>query len=448
MERSTPALPIDLYRLLIGILAFLHFASWNQEWALYSAPDGYLDHAVVAKIFWFAQLSLYQPWMGDSGRYLLFLSGWLACLLMVLGLRPRVSAGWAWAVATSHFRWNFPIGYLDDSSILLGLFWCTLLPSGNCLSWRGLRPDWRSASLAGGVPKVLVCNLALAYWVTGLTKLKSAFWLKGVALYCILQLNLARTHGMWALSTLPWLKPLNYLAIVVESSLPLVFFLPVGHWGRWLGLLLAVGLHLGIIFSIGVDFANLCWILAWLIVLREDFGRLWGWVGELAQTAWSKSTRYAVVVVSCIALSMSEGVPGLKEAYGLGFALQWSLGMSQEYHLFDWVEKFNFVVYNQTRVNGQLRETSPLPVGIRGFLFQSYLLDMRWMRLPRGQQGEWQRSLRQRWARQLARQVGDGDILVEAEVTRPGPDNLDLKRRWKIEMLRFQARKGQVVTAL
>jgi hypothetical protein len=122
--------------------------------------------------------------------------------------------------------------------------------------------------------------------------------------------------------------------------------------------------------------------------------------------------------------------------------------MSQEYHLFDWVEKFNFVVYNQTRVNGQLRETSPLPVGIRGFLFQSYLLDMRWMRLPRGQQGEWQRSLRQRWARQLARQVGDGDILVEAEVTRPGPDNLDLKRRWKIEMLRFQARKGQVVTAL
>ena len=366
---------------------------------------------------------------------------------MLLGIRPRLGAAWAWAVATSHFRWNFPVAYLDDSSILLGLFWCALLPSGGCLSWRGLRPDWRRASVAGGVPKILVANLAIAYWVTGLTKLKSAFWVQGVALYCIFQLNLARTSGWWGPETIAWLKPFNYLAILVESTLPLVFFLPVGHWGRWLGLILAAGLHLGIILSIGVTFANLCWLLAWLIVLREDLARLWGWIGQTGKSAWSKATRYAALVVACIALSMSEGIPGLGDAYGVGFALQWSLGMSQEYHLFDWVEKFNFVVHNQATNTGQ-PIAQPLPAGIRGFLLESYLLDMRWMRLPRGQQGEWQRSLRQRWAAQLARRVQDGQILVEAEVARPQPEDLLMKSRWKVELLRFEARQGQVTTPL
>ena len=209
MERETPALPIDAYRTVIGLLALIYFWGLNGEWALYTAPDGYLDHLMVRKIFWFTGLSLYQLWMPQWFLYLLFLSGWLATLGVFLGWRPRVCAGWAWLIATSHFRWNFPVGYLDDSAMIQGLFWCALLPTGTTLVWWRRPWDWTrwaQQSIPGGVCRVFVCNLTLSYWVTGFSKLGSAYWLKGVALYVALQLNLSRTHGWWGVSSLPVLK--------------------------------------------------------------------------------------------------------------------------------------------------------------------------------------------------------------------------------------------------
>ena len=447
MERETPALPIDLYRSAIGLLALIYFWGLNSEWALYTGPDGYLDHEMIRKIFWFARLTLYQPWIPEPLLYGLFLSGWLACLGVFLGWRPRLCAFWGWLVATSHFRWNFPVGYLDDSSIHLGLFWCMLLPTGTTLVWWKRPYDWsawRNQCVPGGVCRVFVVNLSLSYWVTGFTKLTSQYWLKGVALYVALQLNIARTHGWWGISALPALKLLNYGALVLECGLPLVFLLKPGNKLRLLGLLGACGLHLGIVSTIGVTYANLCWLLAWTIALREDLAIYFGWARSQLQVAGRWATRYAALVVACIALAMSEGVPGLGEAYGVGFALQWSLGMSQEYHLFDWIDRFNFVVEDRSTLDGQPLRNA-YPPGMRGLLLQSYLLDMRWMRLPRGQVGEWQRSLRERLERQLARRIPKGEVILTSRVTRVTlPDNLD-KHRWAdLEIDAFSLDQGKV----
>lgn len=447
MERETPALPVDIYRTIIGLVALIYFAGLNSEWNLYTAPDGYLDHEMVRKIFWFARLTLYQPWMPEGLLYLLFLSGWAACVGVFLGWRPRLCAFWAWLVATSHFRWNFPVGYLDDSSIHLGLFWCMLLPTGTTLVW-WKRPwkwaDWRQQCVPGGVCKVFVFNLALAYWVTGFSKLTSKYWQEGKALYVALQLNISRTYGWWGISALPALKVLNYGALVVECGLPLVFFLKPGHKLRLFGLLCACCLHLGIIASIGVSYANFCWLMCWIIVLREDLAFYFGWARSSLMVARRLATRYAAVVVACIALAMSEGVPGLGEAYGLGFALQWSLGMSQEYHLFDWIDRFNFVVQDKATLDGKPLANA-YPPGMRGLLLQSYLLDMRWMRLPRGQVGEWQRSLRERLELQLVRRIPKGRVILASRVTRITLDNLDLHRWWDLEIDAFDIQDGKAI---
>ena len=446
MERETPALPIDAYRTVIGLLALIYFWGLNGEWALYTAPDGYLDHQMVRKIFWFTGLSLYQPWMPQGFLYLLFLTGWLATLGVFLGWRPRACAGWAWLIATSHFRWNFPLGYLDDSAVILGLFWCALLPTGHTLLWWKRPWDWsrwRNQCVPGGVCRVFVFNLTLSYWVTGFSKLASSYWLKGLALYVALQLNISRTHGWWGISALPALKVLNYGALVLECGLPLVFLLRPGHKLRLIGLLGACGLHLGIIATIGVNYANLCWLLCWLIALREDLALYFGWARSTVLVATRWATRYAAVVVACIALAMSEGVPGLGDAYGLGFALQWSLGMSQEYHLFDWIDRFNFVVEDRSTLDGK-----PLahayPPGMRGLLLQSYLLDMRWMRLPRGEVGQWQRSLRERLELQLAKRLQNGEVILSSHVTRITLDNLDMHRWWDLEIDAFRLKDGKV----
>lgn len=445
MERETPAIPVDLYRTLIGLMAMVYFFGLHQEWSLYTVREGYLDHALIRNIFWFTHIGLYQPWMSDGFLYLIFSSGWLATLGVFLGWRPRLCAFWAWLVATSHFRWNFPLAYLDDSSVIMGLFWCMLLPTGQTLVW-WRRPwaweQWRQIVVPGGVCRVFVANLTLAYWVTGLSKLFSPYWKQGIALYSALQLNICQSQGWWGIDWLPWLKPFNYAAEAVECLLPLVFLLRVGHPLRLLGFCLALGLHGGIIVTIGVRYANLCWILAWLMVLREEVAQWMGWARSAARLAVTASTRYAIMAVSFIALAMSEGVPGLGNAYGLGFALQWSIGLSQEYHLFDWIDRFNFVVRDQSTLNGKPLPR-PFPPGLRGFLLESYLLDMRWMRLPRGQMGEWQRSIKERLARHLAARVGDGEVIVSCKVTRITPDNLDLHRWWDIEVDRFHVLQGQ-----
>lgn len=446
MEKETPALPIDIYRTAIGLTAFLYFFSLHSEWNDFTAAGGYLDHALIRDIFWFTRISLYQPWMPDGLKYLLFLSAWAATAGLGLGWRPRLCAFWAWLVFTSHFRWNFPVAYLNDSSLLLGLFWCILLPCGTTLTWWRRPWDWaawRQRVVPGGVCRVFVANLTVAYWVTGFSKLGTAYWTKGIALFCALQLNICRTQGQWGLEWLPLLKPLSYAAIVVECGLPLVFLLRVGHPLRLVGFGLALGLHGGIMLTIGIAVANLCWILSWLIVLREDLALWAGWARSQVKHALRLSTRYAIVCVSCIALAMSEGVPGLGDAYAVGFALQWSLGLSQEYHLFDWIDRFNFVVQDQSTLDGRPLPR-PFPPGLRGFLLESYLLDMRWMRLPRGQMGQWQRSIKDRLARHLAQRVGNGEVLVSCKVTRITPDNLDLHRWWTIEVDRFMVRDGQV----
>lgn len=449
-EGQTPALPIDLYRCAVGLLALLYFAGLHSEWQLFSAPDGYLDHEKVRKIFWFTRLNFYQPWMGDWGRYLLFLTGWAACVGVFTGWKSRPCAFWAWLIGTCHLRWNFPVANLNDTSMLMPLFWCALLPTGQTLLLARGRWDWGAWSqrlVPGGVARVFVANLALAYWVTGLSKWTSPYWRDGIALYAAFQLNVARTHGMWGIEYLPLLKPFNYAALVIEGALPLVFFLRVNHPLRWIGFLLALGLHGGIMLTIGIEYANSMWILAWLLVLREDIAERLGWVRSQVAIAMRFATKYATAVVAIIALSMSEGVPGLGDAYGLGFALQWSVGLSQEYHLFDWIDRFNYVVRHRATLNGKPVE-SPFPPGLRGFLLMSYLYDMRWMRLPRGEMGEWQRSLKQRIAARTARVLQDGDFVLETEVARVTPTNLDLHRWSQVKVFECKFENSKVVTEL
>lgn len=445
-ESQSAAIPIDIYRTLVGLMAIVYFYGLQQEWSTYTAWDGYLDHELIRHIFWFTRIGLYQPWMGDWGRYLLFLSGWACCFGIFLGWRPRLCAFWAWLIATSHLRWNFPVAYLNDSSVIMALFWCSLLPTGTTLVW-WKRPwnwsHWRQQSVGDGVCKVFIANLALAYWVTGLTKLTSSYWIDGIALYCALQLNICRSQGWWGPETLPWLMPFNYGAHFLECALPLVFFLRVGHPLRWLGFAMACALHGGIILTIGIEYANACWILSWLFVLRVEIAEKLGLIVTQGLQALRLATGYAAVAISCIALSMSEGVPGMGKAYGVGFALQWSLGLSQEYHLFDWIDRYNYIIRDRSTFRDAPLEGA-YPQGLRGFLLQSYLYDMRWMRLPRGQVGEWQRSLKRRIAQRLAQRLEDGPVVLVSDVTRITPTNLELKKWWSQEPARFEVRNHQV----
>lgn len=446
-EPQTPALPLDLYRCLIGLTAFFYFAWLQSEWQLYTAPDGFLDHDEVRRIFWFTQIGLYQPWMGDALRHGLFYSAWAATLGVLVGWRPRLCALWSWMVGSSHLRWNFPLANLNDTTMLFPLLWCALLPVGRTLTlktWQQ-RSEWGRVLVPGGVARLFVWNMALSYWVTGLSKIFTLYWQQGIAVFVSLQLNISRTRGWWSPEPLWVWQAACWGTVLLECLLPLTLFLRPGNRLRILGFLTAFSLHFGIMTMIGVELANWLFILAWLVALREDLAIWWGWARSSVGVAMRNTTRYATLVFFCIALSMSEGVPGLGQAYGLGFALQWSLGLCQEYHLFDWIDRFNTVIEPNATLDGA-SVPLPFPQGLRGFLLQSYLFDMRWMRLPRGQVGEWQRSLRHRVALQAARQHPDGHLEVRTWVTRITPDNLDGHRKSEVVTLDCTFQQGRIVS--
>src|SRR5215470_20130867 len=79
---ETYALPLDLLRILGGLLCVAYFVSLLVQAEDFSNPDGLLDHVLLQRILWFTRLSLFQPGMT------------LPCLYALLGL---ASVG-AWGI--------------------------------------------------------------------------------------------------------------------------------------------------------------------------------------------------------------------------------------------------------------------------------------------------------------------------------------------------------------
>lgn len=458
------ALPVDLYRVLMGCLVTLYYVRLLCEFPEFTAYDGYLDHELSLRIFFFAGgVNLFQPWLPAAVHLLWLLLGLVGILCVVVGYRVKLGALVALLVAVCDFRWNFPVANLDDTSMQLGMLWILLLPTGRTLILSEALKDpagvWARWS-AERVPSVTVwafqANLTVIYLVTGLSKLTSSLWLDGLALFIVLRLPLASTSSWWGMDVLPATMIFNFLTLIIEPILPLVFFLRPYHLLKFGALLAFLGLHLGILLTIGIPYANFGLLCALALVFRVEIN---DWVTRLAGRREAPRPApparlgvavYSWFVVLIVALSMTEGVPGMGPAYVPGFALQWTLGMAQEYHLFDWVDKFNYVVRQTVTVDGKPVDPGLLfPPKVRGFLVQSYLYNMRWMRVPKGQMGELQRSLKERSARQFAlRYPGSGVVKVVSNVQRATADNLELNQGEDRLLMQFEVKDGKVVRML
>lgn len=444
----------------MGCLVTLYYVRLLSEFPEFTAYDGYLDHDLSLRIFYFAGgVNLFQPWLPAGLHLLWLLLGLAGILCVVAGYRVKLGALVALLVAVGNFRWNFPVANLDDTSMQLGMLWILLLPTGRTLILSealrdptGVWGRWAAERVPSTTVWAFQANLTVIYLVTGLSKLTSSLWLDGLALFIVLRLPLASTSGWWGPDALPATMVFNFLTLVVEPILPLVFFVRPYHWLKLGALAGFLGLHLGILLTIGIPYANLGLVCALVLVFRVEIN---DWVTRLAGVRFVRHAEpgrrgvgvYAWFVVVIVALSMTEGVPYMGPAYVSGFALQWNLGMAQEYHLFDWVDKFNYVVRQKVTVDDKPVDPGLLfPPKVRGFLVQSYLYNMRWMRVPKGQMGELQRSLKERSARQFAlRYPGSGVVKVVSNVQRATADNLDLDQGEDRLLMQFEVKDGRVV---
>lgn len=479
----TDALPLDILRIMTGVLLFAYFLRTLFEVPDLSAPDGLLDHRLLAEMFWFTRLGLFNFWMNAEVFQAIFALACLCSVCLIVGFQVKLSALILYLIAVSTYRWNFLVMYVDDAIIHLLLFWMLVLPVGRTLilaDWvkngRAAWTEWKSNTVSGTAVRCFLWNLALLYLVAGLWKWTSPMWRDGVALYVVFKLPIAYAHDFWRLEHLPFLKIFSYVALVLEPLIPLMFVLPKGNYAKYALLARFIGLHLGSAATLDIPFANLACAGAAIVIFREELMD-WFRAGGEGRAALSEmparigfSGGLAVFMVATLTLAMlssvvlpqwrtplresfseqaqatnlpfdrpprapnlSEerpeiGYEGLGSAQKIFFGVLWTIGIAQQYQLFNWIDDRNFTVHYriEERLNGGgVRAVEPaamFPDSLRGVLLQFYIHGVTWLRIPPERRGELRRSLLTRIARRYCRnQRPAGIVDVYAAVERIDP---------------------------
>lgn len=457
MSRPVSAFAVDLFRIAVGLLVSCYYVRLILEFSDYSSESGLLDHELHRHLFWFTKLTLVFPGSPDLYKWALLLSGFTGALLVLLGVRPKLGAALAWIVAVSFQRWNFAVINVDDSSITLLLWWMLFLPIGHCLT--PSTRDWRAetrVTVNGFFVRAFFANLFIYYLIAGLSKLASPLWREGLALFIVLKLPLARTAGWWDLQDLPLLWLGNHFTLIAEPLFPFLILLPKGHWLKYLGATAQIGFHLAIPLTIGVPYANITLILGLILVFHQELGEFFRGKAEQPEPVerpvkepWGARAVISLYLV-VLALTGTKGIPGIGGVNEPAMAALYFAGVAQEYHLFDWIDRYNWYVSHQVRVsptgNGvgeqEIDSSKLFPKTVRGFIVQSYLLPVRWMRVPRPLTGEMRNSVLRRAADRFVREnrerLGDrGRVRVDTTLARVSRDNLTLEKTWTTELMDF-----------
>src|SRR6185369_11991042 len=177
LARPTDALPLDIFRVLVGVVVFVYFLQILLAAADFSSPDGLIDHELSQKLFWFTRIGLFHPGLSLRFFQIVFVVACLCSVALIVGYRVKLAAFILYVIAVCTYRWNFLVMYVDDSVMHLSLFWLLVLPVGRTLVLKQWRADrraawerWKYEKVPSFTVRCLLWNLALIYIVAGLWK--------------------------------------------------------------------------------------------------------------------------------------------------------------------------------------------------------------------------------------------------------------------------------------
>ena len=472
------ALPVDLFRILAGLLSCVYFAAAFFEANDISGPHGLVDHRLSLELFPYTKWSLLQGEMPTVLLKAVFLGAVLVSGLLAAGYRSTLCAAVLYVLAVSTYRLNFLVLYVDDAIFHWTLLWLILLPTGRTLTWREWRRDgkaamdrWRSRNVPGLAVRFFLINLALVYGASGLWKLTSPMWLEGSALYVILKLPIAWMPDLWDSGSYAWLQAVSYVALAAEPLFVLLLFLRPGHPVKWLVIALLILFHAGIIATLKIPFANFACLAGVVLWCRHEI------MAAIGTRDYPHGKRSATlpgvtaVVVTCLLgmqavldfakpqwryddweMDRPVAVPqawmeGLHRAV---YGVLWAGGLAQSYRLLDWVDRRNYVL------DYRIREREPgshwekvdpervFPSSMRGILLQSYLHGVVWRKFPSAKESELRAGLRQRFASRYCgkRPVADLEVEVEVKIERIVAGGLLPESEAYVPLMRFTCRGG------
>ncbi|MBX7055527.1 MAG: hypothetical protein K1X36_11270 [Pyrinomonadaceae bacterium] len=470
LGRPVAAIPLDIFRILCGILLFAYFLRTLLEVPDFASPDGLIDHGLSLSVYWFTKIGLFHPGISAGAFQAIFAFACVCSLLVAAGYRPKLFAFLLFLIAVSTYRWNFMVMYVDDAIMHLIIFWLLVLPVGRTLviaDWirgRVSRADWLSVTVPGLALRCFFWNLALLYLVAGLWKWTSPMWLDGTAMYVIFKLPISYGADFWNASHIPYLRLLDYCALVFEPVFPIIFLLRRGHFLKYILLIGLIGLHAGTIATLNIPFANFACLAAAVLIFGEEIMSLLGRhrpgsASRAAKPQYVLADAAAVFVTATLTLAMLSSVAlpnwrrptrvsagphiaapapagerrgefdegwheGLGPVQSTFFGALWLAGIAQQYQLFNWIDERNYRLHykvlerNPDGTSAERSSADLIPRSLRGVLLQFYLHGITWMRVPPARQAEIRTSLQTRIAARYCRKAapaGQIDVFYALE---------------------------------
>jgi len=462
--RDVHALPLDLFRILAGLLCGVYFFSLLQQVPEFSSPEGLLDHELLQHIYWFTRLSLFHPGVGAWFFYGVFSLACVGALGIVLGYRVKLCAGVLFVLAVSAYRWNFVVMYVDDAVMHLLLFWLLLLPVGHTLAFgtwwrqrRGCLAAWCQVQVPGVSLRCFLANVGLIYLVAGLWKFESALWREGFAVYAVLRLPIAYTPDFWRPEALPLLRVANYLFLVLEPLLPFLLMQRRVRLLKWCGLVAQLAFHLGIIATLRIPFANLALMATAVLFFRQEImhGLRRLAAGHDPIRVWPRSRwsgRLALILLVLLTLAMMRRLPVVGEIHKPAYAILWMAGIAQDYQLFNWIDRKNYAVRYRLEMASAdappqaLAPSMLFPRTIRAVLLQSYLHNVRWIAVPRVHRPSLKRSILARLAQRFCRlHSSPGRLTAWSRIQRIRPANAGLTQGIERLLMSFECTESGAV---
>lgn len=439
--------PFVWYRRIASLLLLLYFFFRIQEFWLYTSELGCLDHEAIQTCFWWSTPTIFS-WVGeDSLRLALLLLGAVGVFCCLIGRVGRWAAIVSLFIVSQHGRWNFAILSIDDTSAMLFLLWLILLPC-----WPGDEEvnDWGEKVVPAKFQGAIWLHLVLYYLVVGLTKWTSDLWMTGQALEVVMRMPIANLYEAWP-SEPTWFEIwrwLNDLTLWFEPFFPFCILLTRGSFLRRCSLVGWSVFHVGISTCVGLPIANLGLAITPLLVACDEWV-LHGEKERESSVSWGHQQRWILLLFFTFVctLAMSKRVPGFKPVHQAGMAALYVAGIPQEYHLFDWIDTYNYSSKFQVEVyqNGEWSEgTKPFyPKGVRGYLMESYNYPILWMYIHPSMRGIWrEKSLRRVFLYHTQFYPRAEKIRVHLKLTRLFPEDKKELVRDEVLVEGFRDKRG------
>lgn len=465
---ETWALPLDIFRVIFGVLCITYFYSLFQDIPDFSSQNGLINHDYFIKHWWYLKINLIPADPSDLYFRILLGSATLLSFLLVFGIYPRLVSFLLFLTASTVQKWNFSVIYVDDVAMHLVLFWLILLPSGSTLGLREYLKNgssswklWANKKIPDIGIKLFLLNICWIYFYAGMEKLFSEMWYTGFALYPILLIPISRVSEFIKPEHLEIIRIATYSSLLVEVILPFFLLMRKGTWLKYFGLLMMVSFHVFIIATLRIPFANIAMMGSAILFFREELMDLIHKYTEKIVVPekirkMNYSAVFAIIFFLLVITSTTRHIPYVKVIADVPTQILWVGGVMQNYQLFDWINRFNFKIEKEeffipagTSKKVRLNHKDFLPDSVRYNLFQLRFYDVKWILTVRGnKRQELKRDIPKRIAANYCRKLGeDGEVRLSTTIHRITEENYDFKIKPKRVRYKFQCVDGKAKKA-